>query len=114
VGWVVGFGILVLPGAILGGALGAVAGLAVGATWHAIGLDLPRTLHPHYGERIVGDQVAILIKVDDATAYDLTLQAFLSEHAAHVMTSENDRSVAISDQIAALPHIHMPQAHQAT
>lgn len=114
VGWLIGFGILALPGAILGGAIGAVAGVAVGATRHAIGLDLPMALHPHYGERIVGDQVAILVKVDDAAAYELTLQAFLGEHAAHIMTSENDRSVAISEQIAQLPHIHMPQAHQAT
>ena len=103
-GWLLGYGVLALPGAVLGGTIGAVAGAAIGAGRHAMVAELPAEVQHHYASRVVDDHVAILVKVEDFKRYETVLTIFLDTGCQHILTSRNDRTVAESDQLDVIAH----------
>lgn len=105
-GWIVGFGVLSIPGALLGGAVGAATGAAIRASQHLMANhhQVPDEVQHHYASVIVDDHVAILVQVDDLHHYEATLTAFLDADGRHILTSRNNRVVAESDQLEALVH----------
>lgn len=104
-GWLLGFGVLALPGAILGGAIGAVAGAAIGATRQTLHPDVPESVALHYGNRIIDDYAAILVKVEDATHHDLVMRIMVDGKTQHILTSTNDRALAAASQLDAIPQL---------
>lgn len=103
-GWVVGYGVLSLPGALLGGAVGAVAGAAIGASRRVVASHLTDEVQHHYASRIINDHAAVLVQVGDSQEYESTLIAFLMEGGRHILTSRNDRAVAESAQLEVMMH----------
>jgi len=98
-GWLLGFGILSMPGAILGGAIGAVTGAAIGATQHVRHTHVTAEVQHHYAHRIVDDHAAILVKIDDFRQYETILTAFLDNDCRHILTSTGDQQVVEADQL---------------
>lgn len=107
-GWLVGFGVLSVPGAILGGAVGAVAGAtigAIGATRHATVVHhITDDVQHHYASRIIDDHAAVLVQVQEMRQYETVLMAFLDEGGRHILTSRNNPAAAESVQLEALVH----------
>lgn len=105
-GWVLGYGVLSIPGALLGGAVGAVAGAAINASRQAITAHqrLPDEVHHHYASRIVDDHAAVLVQLDDMRQYETVLTCFLAADGRHILTSRNNQEIAESDQLEALVH----------
>lgn len=103
-GWIVGYGVLSLPGALLGGAVGAVAGAAINATRHAMSSHLTDEVQHHYASRIVDDHAAVLVQVQDAAQYQAVLMLFLEEGGRHILTSRNNPALAESAQLDELVH----------
>lgn len=99
-GWLVGYGVLSIPGAVLGGALGAVAGAAIGATRQMVtSSHVTDEVQHHYASRIVDDHAAILVRVLDSQQYETVLGVFLAGDCRHILTSKDDRALAESDQL---------------
>jgi hypothetical protein len=108
VGWLLGFGILAVPGAMVGGTLGAVAGATLGMREHkSVSNRIPAAVHHHYANSIIDDRVAILIQVSDFTQYQAALEIFLANGCQHILTSNNQPTEVESEQLAALAH-HPP------
>lgn len=105
-GWVVGFGVLSIPGALLGGAVGAVTGAAIGASRHVIAAHhhVPDEIQHHYASRIVDDYAAVLVHVNDLHQYQAVLTVFLDADGRHILTSRNNPVIAESDQLEVLVH----------
>ena len=105
-GWVVGFGVLSIPGALLGGAVGAVTGAAIGASRHVIAAhhQVPDEIQHHYASRIVEDYAAVLVHVNDLHQYQAVLNVFLDADGRHILTSRNNPVIAESDQLEVLVH----------
>lgn len=105
-GWLIGFGVLSIPGALVGGAVGAVAGAAIGASRHAIAAhhQVPDEVQHHYASRIVDDHAAILVHVEDIRQYEAVLTVFLETDGRHILTSRNSRVIAESDQLEVIVH----------
>lgn len=105
-GWVLGYGVLSIPGALLGGAVGAVAGAAINASRQAVAAhqQLPDEVHHHYASRIVDDHAAVLVQLDDMRLYETVLIAFLAADGRHILTSRNNRQLAEADQLEVLVH----------
>lgn len=80
-GWLIGFGVLALPAALLGAAVGTVAGAAVGsASDEDAGQRdaLIRYYLPFIGEDHSGNntRAAVLVRAQDAHGYDVVMRAF--------------------------------------
>lgn len=103
-GWIVGYGVLSLPGALLGGAVGAMAGAAINATRHAWSSHLTDEVQHHYASRIVDDHAAVLVQVEDPAQYQAVLMVFLDEGGRHILTSRNNPALAESAQLDVLVH----------
>ena len=105
-GWVVGFGVLSIPGALLGGAVGAVTGAAIGASRHVIAAHhhVPDEIQHHYASRIVDDHAAVLVHVNDLHQYQAVLTVFLDADGRHILTTRNNQVKAESDQLEVLVH----------
>lgn len=119
-GWLVGYGVLSIPGALLGGAVGAVAGAAIGASRHVIAAHhhVPDEVQHHYASRIVDDHAAVLVHVEDLRQYEAVLTVFLEADGRHILTSRNNRVLAESDQLEVLVHhpamLDGPSEHPAS
>lgn len=103
-GWILGYGVLSLPGALLGGAVGAVAGAAINASRHALSSHLTEEVQHHYASRIIDDHAAVLVQVEDAAQYQVVLMLFLEEGGRHILTSRNNPALAESAQLDVLVH----------
>ena len=107
-GWLVGYGVLSVPGALLGGAVGAVAGAtisAIGAARHSPAPHhVTEDVQHHYASRIVDDHAAVLVQVQEMQQYQTVLMAFLDEGGRHILTSRNNPAMAESAQLEALVH----------
>lgn len=102
-GWLLGFGVLALPGALLIGTVGALTGVAVGITQKTLH-HLSDEVQHHYAHRIVDNHLAILVKVDDFTQYQQVLEVFLAADGRHILTSRNNRALAETQQLDAIAH----------
>lgn len=105
-GWLVGYGVVSIPGALLGSAVGAIAGAAVGAWKHAHTSQLPTEVHHHYAGRIADDRAAILVRVADLAHYQRILEVFLAEGGQHILTSRDDAVRVEADQLQAIAQDH--------
>ena len=105
-GWLVGYGVLSIPGALIGGAVGAVAGAAINASRHAIAAHhhVPDEVQHHYASRIVDDHAAVLVRVENIRQYEAALTVFIESGGRYILTSRNDRVLAESDQLEVLVH----------
>lgn len=80
-GWLIGYGVLAVPAALLGAAVGSAAGAAVGSAGDDVA-DLRKTLIRYYLPRIEedgsgnGTKAAILVRAEDAHGYDVVMRAF--------------------------------------
>jgi hypothetical protein len=101
-GWLVGYGILAIPGALLIGAIGAVAGAAIAGSRRGVAEHIPDEVQHHYVNRIVDDHAAVLVKVEDIKTYELVLQAFLDHDCRHILTTRNQPADAEAVQIQAI------------
>lgn len=101
-GWLIGYGVLSIPGALLGGAVGAVAGAAIGALRHTAATHVPAEVHHHYAGRIADDRAAILVRVADMAGYQRVLEVFLAAGGRHILTSRDDALRAEADQLQAI------------
>ena len=105
-GWVVGFGVLSIPGALLGGAVGAITGAAIGASRHVIAAhhQVPDEIQHHYASRIVDDYAAVLVQVNDLHQYQAVITVFLDADGRHILTTRNNQVKAEADQLEVLVH----------
>ncbi len=101
-GWLVGTGIMAIPGGILLGAIGAVTGAVIGAVRHPLAHHVPDEVQHHYANRIVDDHAAILVKVEDPRTYEMVLNTYLDNDCRHILTCKNNPAVAESDQLAVI------------
>ena len=79
-GWLLGYGVVALPAAILGAAVGSAAGAAIAAGAHDEA-SLRETLITYYLPRINdgaahSTRAALLVRAQDAHGYDVVMRAF--------------------------------------
>lgn len=82
-GWLIGYGVLALPAALLGAAVGTAAGAAVGSASDEDATQrnaLVQYYLPRIGEGPVGTstRAAVLVRAQDAHGYDVVMRAFRS------------------------------------
>lgn len=82
-GWLVGYGVLALPAALLGATIGGVAGATVGAGAEDV-VALRKSVLAHYRPYITGARSALLVTAEDARGYDLIMRVFREHHAQDI------------------------------
>lgn len=82
-GWLVGYGVLALPAALVGATIGGVAGATVGAGAEEV-VALRKSVLAHYRPHITGSRSALLVTADDARGYDLVMRTFRAHHAKDI------------------------------
>lgn len=82
-GWMVGYGVLALPAALLGATIGGIAGATVGADADDA-VALRKSVIAHYRPHITGSRSALLVTADDARGYDLVMRIFREHHAQDI------------------------------
>jgi len=83
-GWLIGYGVLALPAALVGAALGSAAGAAMGAGAEDTDTALRTAVFAHYGPRVSGSRSAILVRAEDAHGYDLIMRIYRSQRAQDI------------------------------
>ena len=74
-GWLVGYGVLALPAAMIGATLGSVVGATVGAGSEDL-RALRQSVVAYYRPFLTGSRSAILVTAEDARGYDLVMSIF--------------------------------------
>ena len=80
-GWLVGFGVLAIPSALLGAAVGGAAGAAIGGSSDADEVALRRSVLGRYEPHVRDGSCAVLVRADDAKGYDQVVGIFSAERA---------------------------------
>lgn len=89
-GWLVGYGVLAVPAAVVGGALAGIAGATLGA---GVGDEaaLRRSVWNARIDQLRGTTAALVVQADDARSYDRVVEIFRCEGGRDVQVAGKGR-----------------------
>lgn len=101
-GWLVGYGVLALPAALIGAAIGTAAGAAVGSAGDedaTLRDTLVRYYLPHIadGHEGTSTSVALLVRAQDAHGYDVVMRAFRAARGKDIQVVGKGRMEPVAE-----------------